>query len=184
MERIIVAPLPETGNDESSGYENVDDSVPQGLLHLNFFFEKPPSRETIEKFGKAMNRLVYQQGLPVNRIVWGGLVSWGGVQPSHAGQETMMKAVRMLKDGYLRNRLAKEASDRTVQLPGSASHKSESSVSDALPQWNANTPHSFELNVLGKRGVLILSACFLTVLLIRTPGPVHRNCVKLWSRFR
>lgn len=155
LEQIIVAPLPETGNDES---ESIDESVPQGLLHLNFFFEKPPSKSTIDSFAQGMNRLVYEQGLPINRIVWGGLISWGGVQPSQAGQETMMKAVKMMKDAY-RRRLSRKIGDRTIQLPESASSPGISE------QSKANTPCPHDLNVLGKGVILIISSCFLLVLL-------------------
>ena len=184
FERIIIAPLPEIGNDEKNASEGIDDSDPQGLLHLNFFFEEPPSKDIIDNMANGMNRLVYEQGLPVNRIVWGGLVSWGGSQPSRAGEETTMilKAVKMFKDRY-RYRLSKAASVTTGQPLESTSHK-PSSVSDALPQSNANPPPPHDNNILGKRDILIISACLLSVLLTRSHGSVYRACLNLWSRFR
>ncbi|MCJ1265850.1 Phosphatidylinositol-4-phosphate 5-kinase [Lobaria immixta] len=185
FERIIIAPLPEIGNDEKNAPEGIDDSDPQGLLHLNFFFEEPPSKDIIDNMAKGMNRLVYEQGLPVNRIVWGGLVSWGGAQPSRAGEETTMilKAVKMFRDRY-RHKLSKAASVTTGQPSESTSHKPSLSVSDALPQSNANPPPPNDNNILGKKDILVISACLLSVLLTRTHGTVYRACLNLWSRFR
>lgn len=189
LEQIIIAPLPETGNetgdDESSALKGSDDAVPQGLLHLNFFFEKPPSKDTIDKFAQGMNRLVYEQELPVNRIVWGGLVSWGGAQPSRAGKEAMMKmkVLKKLREACLRNP-SKEDSDKAIQLSGSDLQKPSSSVSDALPQSNANSSPPQGLNVLKQGAILIISSCFLSVLLTGTHRTVYRAGSNLLSRFR
>lgn len=172
----------ETENDESNASEGIDVSEPHGLLHLNYFFEEPPSEDIIEKLAKGINRLVYEQGLPINRIVWGGLVSWGGSQPSRAGEETMMK-MRVLKRWEMCLRRFSKA-DTTGQPSESTSHKPSSSVSDAIPQSNASPPPLHDLNILGKRDILILSACVLSVLLTRTHGTIYRACLKLWSRFR
>lgn len=185
FERIIIAPLPEIGNDEKNASEGIDDSDPQGLLHLNFFFEEPPSKDIIDNMAEGMNRLVYEQGLPVNRIVWGGLVSWGGSQPSRAGEESTMllKAGKIFMD-ISRHRKSKAASETTGQPLESTSHKHSLSVSDALPQSNANPPPPHDNNILGKRDILIISACLLSVLLTRSHGSVYRACLNLWSRSR
>lgn len=178
VERIILAPLPETGNHESSATEKIIDAPPQGLLHLNFIFEKPPSQATIEKFAYAMNRLVKEQELPVNQIAWGGLVSWGGTQPSCAVQETMMKAVRMFKEGYLRKK-SRNAGDGTVTQSGSSQH----SVSDALLPSIANRLLQHRLNLLATGFMLAIGACFILVLLTGTHRTFFSVCSNLWSRF-
>lgn len=143
-------------------YENIDDTVPQGLLNLNFFFERPPRQETIKEFAEAMNRLVYEQELPVNRIVWGGLCSWGGVQPSFTAQNTMMKALKCLKAGTFRKK-SRDTGDKIVQLSESASQETSSSVSNASPQSNADTPPTHDLKVLKNGAILIICVCFLSI---------------------
>lgn len=164
-------------------FESMDDTIPQGLLNLNFFFERPPSQETIKQFAEAMNRLAYEQKLPVNRIVWGGLITWGGVQPSCAVQETMMKAVRIFKAGKSR-RKSKHAGDRNIQLSESASQKPSPSVSNALPQSNPNTPPTHNLKVLEKGAILIISVSILSILSIATRRTILGTFSKLWPRFR
>ncbi|MCJ1423610.1 hypothetical protein MMC29_001494 [Sticta canariensis] len=158
LERIIIAPLLETENDEGSMFESIDDTVPQGLLNLNFFFERPPRQETIKHFAEAMNRLVYEQKLPVTRIVWGGLCSWGGVQPSFAAQNLMMKAsLKFLKAGKFRKK-SRDTGDKTIQLSESASQKPSSSVSKASPQSNADPPPTHDHKVLERGAILIICA--------------------------
>lgn len=180
VERIIIAPLLETGNHESTVIEkSIDDAPrvglhaarkglhapPKGLLHLNFIFEKPPSQATIEKFAHAMNRLVKEQELPVDQIAWGGLVSWRGTQPSCAVQETMMTAVKMFKEGHHRKK-SRDAGDGIGAQSESAQH--------SLP------PHGHRF--LEKRVMLTISACIMSVL-IGTHRSIYSVFSNLWSRF-
>jgi len=42
--------------------------------------------------------------MPVNRIVWGGLTSWGGIQPSPGAHDKKLAAVKFFEKAGMRRR--------------------------------------------------------------------------------
>ena len=84
------------------GGEVIDTStepLTQGLLHLNLIFDQVPDKDIIEQFGEALNRFMWTSKMPVNRVVWGGLTSWGGSHLSPGAHTQTLKAVKLLKAG-------------------------------------------------------------------------------------
>ncbi len=107
IQRIMLAPLPET-SDRTDPTSRASLAVgPQGLLNLNFIFDKPPSKKKIIQFGDALNRFMWQTEMPVNRIVSGGLTSWGGIQPSPGAYAQKLAAVKLFENSGMRRRLGK-----------------------------------------------------------------------------
>ena len=97
IERIILAPLPQTtGQTESSSNES-QIAQPKGLLNLNFIFDQPPTEAIITQFGNNLNKFINREKMPVDRIVWGGLTSWEGVQPSPGAHKQKLAAAKAFK---------------------------------------------------------------------------------------
>ena len=107
LQRIMLAPLPETSDQADSTSRASSGLGPQGLLNLNFIFDEPPSKKSISQFGEALNRFMWQTGMPVNRIIWGGLTSWGGVQPSPGAHAKRLTAVKLFENAGIRRRRAR-----------------------------------------------------------------------------
>ena len=133
IERIMLAPISKSSGANAvaapSSGDTPTDSL-QGLLHLNFIFEEPPSHKEIEKLAKALNRVMYKEKLPVNRIVWGGLCSWGGVQPSATAHSGMMKAAKLFNYAY--NRSKSKRKDDAIAPSASPGLQTPSSICDEL----------------------------------------------------
>ena len=108
IERIILGPLAqETGQTESSVNES-QITEPQGLLNLNFIFDKPPTQDIIIQFGENLNKFINRQEMPVDRVVWGGLTSWEGAQPSPGAYAQKLAAAKLLKAGLRRKSVRKQ----------------------------------------------------------------------------
>ena len=100
----MLAQLPqEVGSMEDARIKS-DATTQQGLLHLNFIFDNPPTEANITNFGKTLNRFMWREKMPVNRIVWGGLTSWGGVQQSPGAQKKWLHAAKRFKAAAERRR--------------------------------------------------------------------------------
>ena len=104
IERIMLAPLPEEVDSTEDARIKSDTPTQQGLLHLNFIFDEPPTKANITNFGKNLNRFMWKEKMPVNRIVWGGLTSWGGVQQSPGAQRNWLHAAKRFKAAADRRR--------------------------------------------------------------------------------
>ena len=114
-----MAPLDTTSDTKDSVPKSSDDR-PQRLLTLKFIFEKPPSIETVKKFGKGLNRVMYNQKLPVDRIIWGGLRSWGGSEAFSKTHLTKLKVVKQFNDTLAQkksNEMADELPLVSVPMP-------------------------------------------------------------------
>lgn len=148
IERIVLAPLDTTSDTKNSVPKSSDDR-PQGLLSLNFIFEKPPSIETVKKFGKGLNRVMYNQKMPVDRIVWGGLRSWGGSEPFSKTHLTKLKVVKQFKDSLAQKKSMEMAgkspfvSVPMLETPSSTSGEALTpSGSDSPPRKNKRVKRS------------------------------------------
>ena len=133
IERIMLAPISQSNGPSdlaTSGSGDPPSDMLQGLLNLNFIFEEPPSGKEIEKLAKALNRVMYKEKMPVNRIVWGGLCSWGGIQPSVTAHSGMMKAAKLFHHAYNRSKSKRKDHD-TTRLASPRLH-TPSSISDEL----------------------------------------------------
>ena len=97
IERIILTPLPQTTGQMESSSDESQITEPQGLLNLNFIFDKPPTEAIITQFGDNLNKFINREKMPVDRIVWGGLTSWGGVQPSPGAHKQYLAAAKAFK---------------------------------------------------------------------------------------
>ncbi|KAL8950187.1 MAG: hypothetical protein Q9222_003765 [Ikaeria aurantiellina] len=97
IQRIMLAPLPEPSNDAESHTPEPPSTEAQGLLNLNFFLDEPPTQKTVKKFAQALSRFMWQEKMPVNRIVWGGLTSWGGTQPSAKVNAQKLAVAKMFR---------------------------------------------------------------------------------------
>ena len=104
IERIMLAPLPERVDTTGDARVKSDTPNQQGLLHLNFIFDEPPTKANITNFRNNLNRFMWREKMPVNRIVWGGLTSWGGVQQSPGAQKNWLHAAKRFKAGADRRR--------------------------------------------------------------------------------
>ncbi|KAL8710279.1 MAG: hypothetical protein Q9220_005049 [cf. Caloplaca sp. 1 TL-2023] len=97
IQRIMLAPLPEPSNDAEQHTPEPPSREAQGLLNLNFFLDEPPTKPTIKKFAQALSRFMWQEKMPVNNIVWGGLTSWDGTQPSARVNAQKLAAAKMFQ---------------------------------------------------------------------------------------
>jgi hypothetical protein len=104
IERILLTPLAVVGDNNDAPSPVSNDTTPQGLLQLNFIFAELPSRKMIEKFATTLNRAMKKEQMPINRIAWGGLSSWGGSELSVNGNLYFIEAVKKLKDGLSRRK--------------------------------------------------------------------------------
>ena len=133
IQRIMLAPLPETSDRVDSTSRDSNIIGPQGLLNLNFIFDQLPTKDMIKQFGDALNRFMWQTGMPVNRIIWGGLTSWEGIQPSAGAHTQKLAAVKLFqKAGMNRRRLkTKDTSGQTTLsgIPTPLSSEEQSSRS-------------------------------------------------------
>ena len=102
LQRIMLAPLPETSDQADSTLRASSGRGPQGLLNLNLIFDEVPSKEYISQFAEALNRFMWQTGMPVNKIIWGGLTSWGGVQHSPGAHAKRLTAVKLFEYAGIR----------------------------------------------------------------------------------
>ena len=117
IERIMLAPLPQKVDSTEDAIMKSGTTNQQGLLHLNFIFDKLPTETNITNFGNNLNRFMWREKMPVNRIVWGGLTSWGGVQQSPRAQKNWLHAAKRFKAGADRRRsriLAPEFSQKAT----------------------------------------------------------------------
>jgi hypothetical protein len=73
--RIVLEPLPKGGATQPSALRITEH---QELLTLKFLLDTRPTQKNIEELGDELNYIVKKIGLPVNRIMWGGLESWQG----------------------------------------------------------------------------------------------------------
>ena len=124
LERIILAPLQDTeeaSEGQSRTPEPEVDSSPQGLLRLNFVFKTPPTNYQVQKFAKALKTVWYKDQMPLDRIVWGGLSSWGGRHPSAKSSVGVVKAASALRDLLKRKRSTEEGSLESPLTLGSQS---------------------------------------------------------------
>ena len=99
IERIMLAPLPETTGQTESPLNESQISEPQGLLNLNFILDKPPTEDIITQFGENLNKFINREKMPVERIVWGGLTSWEGHQPSAGAHAQKLAAAKLFRAG-------------------------------------------------------------------------------------
>ena len=97
IERIILTPLPQTTGQTESSLNEPQTTEPQGLLNLNFIFDKPPTEASIIQFGENLNKFINREKMPVDRIVWGGLTSWGA-------RSQKMKVAKAFKAAFLERR--------------------------------------------------------------------------------
>ena len=95
IERIMLAPLAET---KDIGETKPITTEEQGLLTLNFIFDSPPPKDTVERFADLLSRSVSHAKMPVNRIGWGGLQQWPGVAPSPKAHSAGLKAVKVFQN--------------------------------------------------------------------------------------
>ena len=102
LQRIMLAPLPGTSDQADSTLRASSCIGPQGLLNLNLIFDESPSKKDISQFGEVLNRFMWQTGMPVNRIIWSGLTSWGGVQPSPGAHAKRLTAVKLFENARIR----------------------------------------------------------------------------------
>ena len=129
LERIILAPLqdtPEAPEDRSKSPEEEEEvePTPQGLLRLNFVFKTPPTSQQVQNFAKALKRIWWNDKMPIDRIVWGGLSSWGGRHPSENSSTGVIKAANAFKE-----RLRKRHSTEGDNPEAASTLVSQSSVS-------------------------------------------------------
>ena len=108
IERIMLAPLPQTTGQTESSLNEPQITEPQGLLNLNFIFDKPPTQDIIIQFGENLNKFINRQEMPVDRIVWGGLTSWEGAQPSPGAHSQKLAAAKLFKAGLRRKSVRKQ----------------------------------------------------------------------------
>ena len=99
IERIILEPLSESDTNIAATSDLPMESSPQGLLNLNFIFERPPTRQGIERFGEALKLVWYRERMPIKRIVWGGLSSWEANPSSTGTSAIVIKAADKFKAG-------------------------------------------------------------------------------------
>ena len=99
IERIILEPLSESDTNIAATSDLPVESSPQGLLNLNFIFERPPTRQGIERFGEALKLVWYKERMPIKRIVWGGLSSWEANLSSTSTSAIVIKAADKFKAG-------------------------------------------------------------------------------------
>lgn len=127
IERIVLAPLSDT---ESGPTANLPmDNSPQGLLLLNFIFERDPTFQDIDKFADSLKRVWHNDGMPLKRIVWGGYSSWNNDSP--LSSPLVIKVI----DGFLKRHRQRQALKNAKYLrPPSAEPKgpmTPSSISDS-----------------------------------------------------
>ena len=108
IERIMLTPLPQTDGHTESSRDEPQIPEPQGLLNLNFIFDKLPSKDAITQFGENLNKFIIREQMPVHRIVWGGLTSWEGVQPSPGAHLQKLAAAKLFKQAAERKILERK----------------------------------------------------------------------------
>ena len=117
IERIMLAPLPEPIDGTESASNEIEVTEPQGLLNLNFIFDKPPTKDVITNFGENLNKFIIREKMPVNRIVWGGLTSWEGSEPSPGANSQKLVAAKRFKDGLRRRSERKQREAEQANIP-------------------------------------------------------------------
>lgn len=158
LQRIMLAPLPEISDQADSTLEGSSAVGPQGLLNLHMVFNVPPTKKEIRQFGEAMNRFMCQNGMPVDRIIWGGLTSWSGSQPSPRAQEKKLAAVRFFENAGLRRRLAR--SNQTVSQSPTPGLPTPMSTTEPSSRFSTpgEIPQSVAKRRKGSDGQTLLSA--------------------------
>ena len=104
----MLAPLPQTTDQTENSLNEPQNTEPRGLLNLNFIFDKPPTKDIITQFGENLNKFIIREKMPVDRIVWGGLTSWEGVQPSPGAHSHKLAAAKLFKAGLRRKSVRKQ----------------------------------------------------------------------------
>ena len=104
----MLAPLPQTTDQTETSPNEAQNTEPRGLLNLNFIFDKPPTKDIITQFGENLNKFIIREKMPVDRIVWGGLTSWEGVQPSPGAHSQKLAAAKLFKAGLRRKSVRKQ----------------------------------------------------------------------------
>ena len=141
IERIILEPLSESDTHTAATSDLPVESSPQGLLNLNFIFDRPPTRQGIERFGEALKLVWYKERMPIKRIVWGGLSSWEANLSSTSTSAIVIKAADKFKAGLYKKK--SKASEREEDLakfkPNPVKVRRESiSSKDALSQFKSS----------------------------------------------
>lgn len=128
IQRIMLAPLPETGDEGHTTLHDSHVSGSQGLLNLNLIFNEVPTKDSIKRFGEALNHHMYSDEMPVNRILWGGLTSWEGIE---------LKAVKAFQAAVKRKRISRASKGEYASgeklLPGIATPSSSTGFLSASP---------------------------------------------------
>ena len=96
LERIILAPLPDAAKIPDIKPELPADTSQQYLLRLNYVFTRPPTKAEVVRFAKSSRKTWIHNNMPLDRIVWSGLSSWGGNSPSAA--PFVVKAANAFKE--------------------------------------------------------------------------------------
>lgn len=104
IERIVLTPLAVVGDNNDAPSPGCDDTTPQGLLQLNFIFAELPTLKMITNFATTLNRAMKKGQMPVNRIAWGGLSTWGGSELSANRNLHVIEAVKKFKVGLSRRK--------------------------------------------------------------------------------
>ena len=139
IQRIMLAPLPES----SDRGESISRDGGQGLLNLNLIFDEVPTASAIKQFGRALTHHVYTSEMPVNRIVWGGLTSWEGVQLSAGAHVRKLHAVKAFKEAGKRRRVSmmKHTSSQTIR-PNSATSADDARLLSPSPTPSQTSQHT------------------------------------------
>ena len=149
LERIILAPLQGVGKQSDDESEPEVDITKQCLLRLNFIFKTPPSQMEVMRVARALKRAWMDNNMPLDRISWGGLSSWGGANPPANSSAAVIKAVNAFKNLRKRKHMIQEEgshhkSDPTPIAVSQAdiSPSSHADVSGQLPTPQSHTPRS------------------------------------------
>lgn len=150
LERIVLAPLSDQNDSKElvpRGQDETAESKAKGLLTLNFIFETPPKAQHIERIAKALNTQIKFDKIPINQIVWGGLHSYGEVQPSVGLQSRIMQAIVGFKEGAARGKLSRSrGSLESLLTPDSGVSPSSDLVTD---QQSTGSPSRTRRRTIG-----------------------------------
>ena len=149
LERITLAPLQDAGRQSDDEAEPEVDITKQCLLRLNFVFKTPPSQIEVMRVARALRKTWMDNNMPLDRISWGGLSSWGGANPSASSSAAVIKAVTAFKNLRKRKHMIDEEGSHHEYEPkpimvrrSDAPQSNQADVSGQLPTPQPQTPRS------------------------------------------